>query len=88
MLKVKPKKDWLNRHVDGAPEHLSTIQILVEYDGENEKHVCEWRSAPPNHPSNGFLGTATIIQGNYRGVGFHAWEQNNSEFVYYRKFEL
>lgn len=34
-----------------------------------------------NMPSKGYLGTAKIDEGMYKGVGFHAWEQNNSEFI-------
>jgi hypothetical protein len=31
----------------------------------------------------GYLGTAKVIKGRYVGIGFHAWEQNNSEFIWY-----
>jgi len=31
----------------------------------------------------GYLGTVKVIEGRYVGIGFHAWEQNNSEFIWY-----
>lgn len=37
-----------------------------------------------NMPHEWYLGTAKAIEGMYTGVGFHAWNQNDSEFVYYK----
>ena len=36
-------------------------------------------------PCEGYLGTAKVIEGRYTGIGFHAWEQNDSEFIFHKK---
>ena len=37
-------------------------------------------------PGVGYLGTARVISGKHKDIGFHAWEQNDYEFVYYSLF--
>lgn len=86
---VKQRKGFINRHIDGLPKKIVTIKVVTEdYDGEHID-TCEWKPFDPKNyvgiqmPGEGYLGTATVIEGQYPGIGFHAWEQNNSEFVYY-----
>lgn len=41
------------------------------------------------YPSNGYLGSVIvpIVENSIFTIGFHAWEQNDSEFVYYKIIE-
>ena len=83
---------YLNRKEHPLPTERSLIRILKEDTDGWHEHVCEWK---PHHPSmwpharpkpaEGYLGTAKVI-GKWEGIGFHAWEQNDSEFVYYELF--
>lgn len=52
--------------------------------------LCEWLPfncepilGDDNIKSNGYLGTAKVIDDTFNGIGFHAWENNDSEFIYY-----
>lgn len=81
---------WLNRHTTPMPDKKCVISIItLDVSGEHED-ICERKPfvkeeySNENMPAEGYLGTATIIAGKYVGIGFHAWEQNNSEFVYYQ----
>mgnify|MGYP003404216569 FL=1 len=89
MKNLKQKKGFINRHTNRLPEHKCTIRIVTkDIDGE---HIfsCEWSPfnkseySKENMPSKGYLGSARVIEGEFKGIGFNAWEQNNSEFVYY-----
>ena len=79
------KEGFVNRHTHGLPDKITTLRIV---DGENV-YLCEWKPFDKNHyskenmPAEGYLGTAEVIEGGFKGIGFHAWEQNNSEFVWY-----
>lgn len=77
MKSSEKKEGFLNRHLDGLPKE--TINIIILND--NIELLCEWIPCIKN---NGYLGTSTVIKGKYKGIGFHAWEQNELEFIYYK----
>lgn len=74
---IKETEKLYNRHLDGLPKE--TINIIILND--NIELLCEWI---PFIKNNGYLGTAKVIEGKYKGIGFHAWEQNDSEFTHYK----
>ena len=85
------KKGYTNRKTHGLPKKKTKIEIIVPSKTFGEEiYRCSWKPYDENnHPKNeqpgkGYLGTATIISGKYEGIGFHAWEQNDSEFIYYK----
>jgi hypothetical protein len=85
MKNLENREGYKNRHVHGLPDKATEMKIVTkDVDGENI-YFCEWFPADKhNQHHEGFLGTARVISGQYKGIGFHAWEQNNSEFVYYQ----
>ena len=88
-LILKKRKDFKNRHLDGLPTEKVNMKIVTNDVGGEYIALCEWKPfnkedySKENMPGEGYLGTVTIIEEEYNGIGFHAWEQNNSEFVYY-----
>lgn len=89
MINLEQREDFLNRHLINLPDFKCTIKTIHnDVDGEHV-YVCKWKPFDKtqyneaNMPGDGYLGTATIIEGKYSGIGFHAWKQNNSEFIYY-----
>lgn len=91
MKNLEAKPGWLNRHIDGIPDKVAIIKIITkDYSGEHQD-TCKWTPFnkddynESNMPSPGYLGTARVLLGI--SIGFHAWEQNNSEFVYYKYIE-
>jgi hypothetical protein len=79
---------FINRHLVGVPEQICDIVInYIDTDGEH-KVLCKWfpfntkEYTANNKPGVGYLGTALRIAEPQ--IGFHAWEQNNSEFIYYK----
>lgn len=91
MKNLSQKKEFLNRHTDSLPkENCKILIIKKDTDGEHT-FICEWNPFDKNKysehdmPCEGYLGTAKVIEGRYTGIGFHAWEQNDSEFIFYKK---
>ncbi len=91
MLKYIVKQDYKNRKIEGLPKKKCKIEIIIEskiYGDEIFK--CKWipfntDDYPKNdQPAKGFEGTAKIPSGKFEGIGFHAWEQNDAEFIYYK----
>lgn len=87
-----------NRHLNPLPTEKCTISILkndFEKIGRVQKiYNCKWYPYKKENyehlhsdlqPSEGYLGTAVI--NTVHGIGFHAWEQNDSEFIYYQIIE-
>lgn len=89
MKNTQQREGFLNRHTHPLPTHVSTM--IIKYV-ENVEHVylCKWepfdktKYTEKDMPPEGYVGTATVIEGTYAGIGFHAWEQFNSEFIYYK----
>ena len=96
---LEKREGFINRNIHGMPEEPSIIKVVRDdVDGEHE-YICQWKPFNPedytkkepnygmtqssNMPGEGYIGTASVIDGKYSGIGFHIWRQNNSEFVYY-----
>lgn len=81
------KSEYLNRKEIPLPLEECRIQII-----QNETiYNCDWKPFNLNDykekediPSAGYLGSAKVISGPYRGIGFNVWDQNDSEFIYYK----
>jgi hypothetical protein len=91
MKNLELREGYKNRHVDGLPKEKTVMTVIhSDTDGEHS-YVCEWTPFNKesykewNIPSEGYLGTVQVIEGRFKGIGFHAWEQNNSEFIYYKQ---
>lgn len=85
-----PPEGYVNRHIHPLPNEVCRIVILVKELGVYKEFYCEWEPFDPqqyeqfNMPSENYLGTASTINGETQ-IGFHAWRQNNNEFIYYKK---
>jgi len=81
---------FINRHDNPLPEEECLIKVITyNNDGEATIHTCKWKPYKPQNypshklPSEGYLGTAEVIEGSFEGIGYHCWQQNNSDFLYY-----
>ena len=90
MKNFDEKKGFKNRHSNKLPSEKKIIEILID----NEIKLCWWCPFDKNDydkdnmPSKGYLGTARVINDQkslYKSIGYHAWEQNDYEFIYYRE---
>lgn len=75
-----------NRHNKPLP----SVKALIRIKHREGVFLCRWEPYNPddyentNQPAEGFLGTAIVLHGEeHAGIGFHAWEQNDAEFVEY-----
>lgn len=79
MKNTTPLEGYKNRHVDGLPEVEQSIQIIQSEGVFNGI----WNPYDPHNYGEqkpiGLLGTFRA-----GGIGWNAWEQNDSEFVYYK----
>ena len=74
--------EYTNRKTSPLPNK----DCIIRLKRDDEVHVCKWIPFNPDNytmPSEGYLGTAGVIEGKWEGIGFHAWDQNESEFIYY-----
>lgn len=91
---TESRPGYFNRHTDGLPDMTCVMQILILTDMRKDIYLCEWtpyKDIPSSDfisdiPGVGYLGTARVISGKHKDIGFHAWEQNDYEFVYYLLF--
>ena len=82
MKPVPPSHD-LYRVFDRTVDALPTQKCDVEIFKHGKWITCEWTPrTPESQADDGYLGTATTINRHYQ-IGFHAWEQNDSEFRYF-----
>lgn len=88
---LKQKEGWKNRKVESLPtKKVTVIEIIMNKSGEEHFYLCEWFPFDKSEyteqamPSKGYLGTARVIEGEHKGIGFNAWKENNSEFIYYK----
>ena len=88
---LEQRKGFINRHVDGLPKEATIIHVVGKdvYGDSSTIYLCQWK---PNTRAydynnnvlpNGYLGTATVIDGRYKGKEFNAYMQNNSDFIHY-----
>jgi len=89
MRNLEQREGFINRHIYGLPKANCTMKVVtMDVNGEHI-FTCEWipfdknQYTEKNIPGDGYLGTAKVIDGKFTGIGFHAFEQNNSEFVFY-----
>ena len=72
--------------MSGLPKDACEITIWVL--GQDFK--ADWRPFTfddyneENLPPPNFMGTATIKEGTLKGVGMHAYQHTNEEFVFYK----
>jgi len=91
MRNLNIKKGYKNRHLDGLPEEKEIVWVITMDGDEEVEMLCQWYPYNKDEyvkgfaPDVGYLGTMRVIQEEYNGIGFNAWEQNNSEFIYYKK---
>ena len=92
MKNLEQKEGFINRHINGLPNKITTMEVVIKDINGEHIYLCKWKPfkkyqySKENMPDDGYLGTAKVIKGTYKGIGFHAWEQNNSEFVWYKIF--
>lgn len=87
---MSDKDNFVSRFHVPLPNEVCKIRVMIyDYKGDASIRICEWKPFNPEAypedkmPSEGYLGTAKEIEGDFIGIGHHAWRQNNSEFVYY-----
>lgn len=91
MKNLKNREGYKNRHTDELPKEACIIKIIHEDSFGEAIFLCEWKPFNEQEytnkmlPDKGYLGTAEVISGTFKGIGFNAWQQNNSEFIYYAK---
>lgn len=79
---------YSNRHIDGMPEAKCVIEVVKnDIDGEH-LYKCIWEPYDESSygvikPYEGFMCSAKVISRPIQ-IGFNVWEQNDSEFVYYK----
>jgi hypothetical protein len=89
MKNLEKRKYFKNRHTHGLPKKKCLMTILVHEMEKEHFYICEWTPLnkkdylPDTMPSEGYLGTARVVAGKYKGIGFHAWMQNDYEFIWY-----
>ncbi len=75
-------ENWKDRHITPLPKEECQMTILTN-EGE---FTGEWIPLEPENKdkfNKGYLGTVRV-KAEIQDIGFHAWEQNNSEFQYYK----
>lgn len=91
MKTTNQREGFLNRNTDGLPDKVCLIKIVAYSVFSESIYQCTWipfdksKYTEANMPDEGYLGTATVVHGRSTGMGFHAWEQNDSEFIWYSK---
>lgn len=90
LLRLSNYNGWLNRHETNLPKEPKEIAIIKVDSKHWELLVCDWipfkkeLQTNPNSKKyvDGYLGTAYTKKEPV--IGFHAWNQNDSEFVWYK----
>lgn len=93
MKNLEQKEGFFNRHINPLPKHKAVIKIITKGHNGQFNFVCNWKpfteiKSGGLEIKKGYLGTATptlIKDGEY--ICFHAWEENDEEFVYYSVLE-
>jgi hypothetical protein len=80
---------FVNRHKHPLPKEKCFMDIMIVISGGYKILLCEWEPfdksnyTKTNMPADGYLGSAKIAELECYGHKFHAWKQNDSEFVWY-----
>jgi len=89
MKNLSHREGFLNRHITELPTKKCVMKVVTnDIDGEHID-LCEWEPFDIGKyngktlPAEGYIGTVSVIEGRYIGIGFHAWQQNDSEFIWY-----
>lgn len=91
MKNLDEREGFLNRHINPLPtDRICWIRFInKDSDGEHI-YIGKWypkladNYTENNQPAEGYLGHVTIVGPVFGStIGFNAWEQNNSEFIYY-----
>lgn len=87
---MEQRDGWLNRHTDPLPK-TEVVMVIVSRDVSGEEELlCHWYPFNKDNyrdwvlPGEGYVGTARVISDIWKGIGFNVWQQNDSEFVYYK----
>lgn len=89
MLTLINKQGMINRHLEHLPKNKCKINIYHDDGTQKRLLLCEWIPFDVDNYKEGFsadtgyIGTARVIQKEWHGIGFHAWRNNNDEFIYY-----
>lgn len=88
MKNLANRKGFINRHIEGMPKQRCKVKVVTNDVDRENIFICEWEPLDKSmrgedYAQKGYLGTVKIIEGRYKGIGFHAWEHSNSEFVWY-----
>lgn len=81
---------YKNRLTEPLPDNRCYIRIIKPDADGHTVFLCDWIPFNPinynkkDMPAQGFLGTAHVIDGPHKGIGFNVWQQNDQEFVYYQ----
>jgi hypothetical protein len=92
MKNLNKRLGYKNRHLDDLPEDKAIVYVIINDAGEDEERImlCQWFAYNREDyvgrltPDVGYLGHMIVVEEEYNGIGFNAWEQTNSEFVYYQ----
>lgn len=86
---LEQRDGFINRHTHGIPDKPTKMKVVIKDFVGEQVLLCEWKPFDKSQytkedmPPDSFLGTATVIDDLFNGISFHAWDENNSEFVYY-----
>ena len=90
MKNLEKRKGFLNRHTDPLPITKCVIRVVINDSTGERTDLCEWEPTERSKrhtTSTGYLGTAIIIAGENKGLGYCVWQQNDSEFIWYNVVE-
>ena len=89
MKNLEQREGFVNRHTNDLPKERCVMKVITKDVYGEHIYLCEWKPfnrnqyTETNMPAEGYLGTANVIEGIYTDIGFNAWEQNDSEFIWY-----
>jgi hypothetical protein len=74
---------FMNRHINQLPSEKCIMKVVFKDTDCDHIHICEWLPNNRLNTHEGYLGSAKVIESEFHGICFNAWEQNNSDFVHY-----
>lgn len=72
-------KGFVNRKYNPLPTEKCVMQVIQD----DTIFLCSYE---PNKDKNipTLIGSATVIEGKHKGIGFNVCDSNDSEFIYYK----